>query len=384
MKYTIHLVLFIISIVLGIPWLFICLFVTYKLYFLFLNLLRSYKNEALKRNIIFFFKLFYLLFIGVIIRLLVFDVFFIPSQSMENTLFPKDIIIVDKLKHGPILPSSLENIPWLNLMLHSKKKQNSKPFKERPEAFKRLSGYSRINNGDVFVFKHQNIFLVKRCIGVPGDTLEIKRGTLFVNNIFNEYEYAKNKFRFKILDRKKLYAKIKDLEIKDNVIRSLNHSGYMSTRLTTNETASLKKSGVVDSLQMDLNTEAEGTSWFFFKMVNKKWTINDFGPLIIPKKNMKVELNDFNYQLYKYVILNYERKNLTKKDNSFLIDGQIVDTYTFENNYYFVLGDNRADSRDSRFIGFIPENEIIGKAQFVLLSNYQNEFQWKRFFKKIN
>src|SRR5690606_2154175 len=124
-------------------------------------------------------------------------------------------IIVDKLKHGPILPSSLENIPWLNLMLHSKKKQNSKPFKERPEAFKRLSGYSRINNGDVFVFKHQNIFLVKRCIGVPGDTLEIKRGTLFVNNIFNEYEYAKNKFRFKILDRKKLYAKIKDLEIKD-------------------------------------------------------------------------------------------------------------------------------------------------------------------------
>lgn len=376
--------MFIISIVLGIPWLFICLFVTYKLYFLFLNLLRSYKNEALKRNIIFFFKLFYLLFIGVIIRLLVFDVFFIPSQSMENTLFPKDIIIVDKLKHGPILPSSLENIPWLNLMLHSKKKQNSKPFKERPEAFKRLSGYSRINNGDVFVFKHQNIFLVKRCIGVPGDTLEIKRGTLFVNNIFNEYEYAKNKFRFKILDRKKLYAKIKDLEIKDNVIRSLNHSGYMSTRLTTNETASLKKSGVVDSLQMDLNTEAEGTSWFFFKMVNKKWTINDFGPLIIPKKNMKVELNDFNYQLYKYVILNYERKNLTKKDNSFLIDGQIVDTYTFENNYYFVLGDNRADSRDSRFIGFIPENEIIGKAQFVLLSNYQNEFQWKRFFKKIN
>jgi signal peptidase I len=105
--------------------------------------------------------------------------------------------------------------------------------------------------------------------------------------------------------------------------------------------------------------------------------------LVIPAKGMTIQLNEENYILYREVINHFEKTSIAEHDGEILINGKVTASYTFKNNYYFMLGDNRHNSRDSRYWGFVPEKNIIGKASMIIFSNGDDGFRWKRFFKMI-
>jgi signal peptidase I len=113
------------------------------------------------------------------------------------------------------------------------------------------------------------------------------------------------------------------------------------------------------------------------------WSIDNFGPLVIPKKGLKISLNKESYILYRQIINQFEKVAFTRKDSLFYLNGELKTDYTFKNNYYFMLGDNRHDSNDSRYWGFVPEECIIGRATLILFSNGEDGFRWGRMFRVI-
>ncbi|HEY9083773.1 MAG TPA: signal peptidase I, partial [Vicingaceae bacterium] len=122
------------------------------------------------------------------------------------------------------------------------------------------------------------------------------------------------------------------------------------------------------------------------------WTVDNFGPLTIPKKGVTVELNENTLPIYKVLITRYELNDLQVKDNKIFINGEETTSYTFKMNYYWMMGDNRNNSLDSRYWGFVPEDHIVGKAVFVWMSysphpeegGFFSRIRWDRLFTKVH
>jgi signal peptidase I len=334
--FLILLVSFIVHIILGIYWLaLICA-----------GLLIIWYISVSKRNRIVLFrkkaKLVYtFIFLGlfvtaILIRTLVFDIFIVPSNSMAKTLIPGDVIIVNKLAIGPKLPSSPYEIPWISLFFWM---ANHKNTNENLWPSHRLKGYRGIKTGDILVFKHPkyNQVLVKRCPGLPGDTFQIINSLIFINQKEN-YIYQ-------------------NLTIK-NASKESSHPGIR-----------------------EISIENAGTTLTAFPELN--WSPDYYGPLLIPGKGIAIELNEETFALYHEIMRKFEKVIPHESDSSYLINQEIVSEYIFQKNYYFMIGDNRFESSDSRYWGFLPEENIIGKAVLVLFNYHNGKFHWRRFLKRI-
>jgi signal peptidase I len=264
------------------------------------------------------------------IRVFVIEVFSIPSGSMEKTLFPGDKIMVNKMSYGPALPGSPYKIPWLNLfwLLSANEKTNTDSIYWD---YHRLNGFSKIKRTDVIVFDHpfnkgpDNTF-VKRCMALPGDTLRIEAGTVKVNN------------------------------------KIINIPGVGQ------EKTSIPK---------------DSANWVYPRIRSFSWTIDDYGPLVVPAKGMTIELNPVTYELYRRTINRIEKAGINKKGNLYFRNGQQITEYTFTKDYYFMMGDNRHNSNDSRYWGFVPEENMIGKAILILFSNGEIGMRWNRTLKRL-
>lgn len=313
-----------------------------------------------------------------------FETFNIPSQSMEGTLVIGDYIMVSKFNYGPRLPITPLAIPFV----HNAIGNSESYYEDFQFEYLRLPGFSSIYRGDVVVFNYpadvgrptdRKTNYIKRCIGLPGDTVMIKNRVVYINSQPQGLP-VHAQFTYMAKLNKPVYPEyFKDLGCEaPSPIQDLT-SYLFTANMATIEM--LKKLPVVDSVWLAM---PDGNHDIFPQNDLYPWEQNNFGPLYIPQKGKTFVLNAQNIKLFERVIRVYEGNDLKVNGPYIKINGVNTNTYTFKQNYYFMMGDNRDKSSDSRFWGFVPEDHIVGRAWFIWLS-FDEEHHWRtdRFFKSI-
>lgn len=273
-------------------------------------------------------------FIIIFTRTLLFDYYHVPSSSMEKSLFPDDYVVINKVKYGAKVPKHIENFPVFGKHL---KMDTTKD--EYFNLYRPLKGFSMYKREDIVVFKsvkNHNTFLVKRIVGIPSDTLKIVNSRVLINN--------------KLLDANETYCyHYIDTTVTNNrIIKTLSNKEYDLLEESYKSTLAkyIKK------------RNSNSLTLLFPNSYLQEWTRDNYGEIIIPNKGMTILLNKNNINLYKDIIHKYEDKEIVINKDETL-------SYTFKNNYFFMLGDNRHNSHDSRFFGFVPESYIQGKVIYV-------------------
>jgi signal peptidase I len=328
-----------------------------------------------------------------IIRWLLLEAFTIPTPSMEKSLLVGDFLFVSKIHYGARTPKTPLQIPLTHQTIWGTGIPSYVDWIQLPQY--RLPGFTKIKRNDVVVFNYPPEFkhpvdlktnYIKRCMAIHGDSLEIRNGEVYVNG---EAMPDPPKMQFKH------FVRTKDV-INDRIFRkyditdyALTNNGYLVH--TTPETAAeFKALPFVQDVQILKAEPMQINPRVYPRMPSLfEWNEDYYGPLWVPQKNATIPINEKTLAIYQDVILNYEGlKNAEVNENKLIIDGVEVGTYTFKQNYYFMMGDNRHNSEDSRFWGFVPEDHVVGKAFFIWLSldKYASLFQkvrWNRLFDMI-
>lgn len=378
------IVMSIVLSVLGMFWLCIAIIMFALVYWGINYLIALIKKNFITKLCKVAFSFLMLICIAISIRVFIADIYLIPSSSMANTLYPNDVILVNKLKYGPNLPHSPYEIPWVNIYFYLK--DNSKEsVQKKIWKPKRLSGTSEIKQGDIMVFKRldNGPFMVKRCVAIAGDDFKIVNGNIYTNNkLYTKPEHIRNTYTFKLKKTRAFYRVIDSLNIESHFYTDKSNGNWKLAKLSFLEAEKLKHLSSIDSLHLKTASSPIKSKMFPFYQ-EKKWTLDNYGSIKTPKQGMKIVLNDDTFKLYKEILENHENTTIKKQKDNFYVDGKTIKSYTFKKNYYFMMGDNRNDSRDSRYIGFIPEEKIVGKVSCVLFSNKDDKFQWNRLFKGV-
>jgi len=312
---------------------------------------------------------------------------------MEKSLLEGDYIIVSKLHYGARLPITPLSIPFF----HQRLTENIRSYLDWITLpYFRFPGFSEVHLGDVLVFNapadpmekdfpvDERTYYIKRCMGLAGDTFEIKNSLVYINGkAIPPPSEAENEYLVKTDTNALDEGKLHNLHIYD--VNRMSSPGHYLIEMTRNTADSLRSWKNVISVAPNTPKHGQKDEELFPYSKDFNWNIDNFGPLIIPTKGMQVNLTTDSLPLYGKIITDYEHNKLEIRADSIFINGKYAKTYTFKMNYYFMMGDNRHYSQDSRYWGFVPEDHLVGKAVLVLTSiDKQNKrWRWERLFTRV-
>ena len=356
--------------------------------------------------------------VATLIQLYWFQMFVIPTGSMESTLMAGDYILVNKVEYGPRVPMTPLSFPFVHntMPLNNEKPSFSTAWQR---SYRRLAGTGQVKRGDVVVFnfpegdtvvmemqarsyydmlrskefgateaerraylkdnytiavrpldKKENY--IKRCVAVAGDSLTIVDGVVYTNGVKERYIPTR---QYSYLDGNtgRLINPVHDEigQVVPGPITEGDIATYASQKPVKAGRIDAENSGVL------IPHLTEGDSAL--------WDLDNFGPIWVPKAGATIELTPENMAMYGRCIAVYEQRAVKQEEGKIYIDGKEVTEYTFLMDYYFMMGDNRHGSLDSRFWGFVPEDHIVGKAAYIWFSRDPNGggIRWNRIFTKI-
>lgn len=331
-----------------------------------------------------------------LIRWAFMEAFTIPTSSMENSLLVGDFLFVSKVSYGPRTPKTPLQVPLTHQKIWGTEIPSYSDAIQLPQF--RLPGFSDVERNDVVVFNYPRedhpvdlkTHYIKRCVAIPGDVLEIRKNQVYVNGEPGENP---EKMQFQ-------YTFQHDQVIRERVFQDNGISEYQKHRAgyfiwATQEVAQnfANKYDFVRNLtktEMGVNLFNDNTP--FPQMPGVDWNRDNYGPLKVPGEDLTFEMDSANLTRYYSTIRDYEGHdpNAVKIVNNQLeINGEIVPSYTFKQNYYFMMGDNRHNSLDSRYWGFVPADHVVGEAAFIWLSldakkSFLSKVRWSRIFNGID
>ena len=342
-----------------------------------------------------------------LIRWLFFEAFTIPTPSMENSLLVGDFLFVSKLHYGTRTPKTPLQVPLTHQTIWGTNIPSYTDAIQLPQY--RLPGFSEVKRGDVVVFNYPpelqhpvdlKTNYIKRCVGLPGDKLEVRDLQVFTNGIAmdnpprmeNEYFVATTTAvnEEKVFKENGISEYHSYTESFNDTLPANDQQGYL-VFTTVEIAAKLKAFDFVKNITLVKSLKEISEPMLYPNSTLFKWNRDNYGPVTVPKEGMTVSLTPENVAMYGTVIKSYEgNDDVIVDEKSVTIGGKAITSYTFKQDYYFMMGDNRHNSADSRYWGFVPMDHIVGKAVFVWMSidpdptSFFNKIRWNRLFRVIN
>lgn len=362
-----------------------------------------------------------------IIRVFFIEAYTIPSGSMERTLLVGDFLFVSKVNYGARIPMTPIAFPFAH---------HTMPFTTYTKAYwdgfelkyHRLPGLSEVKRNDVVVFnfpegdtvavenqadsyynmvrnmgrgvvrstytiidrpvdKRENY--IKRCIGISGDVVSMKNGLVFLNgkpDPIKSTAMMPYQIDFKTQDVN--FTVLEDLGVKTGEMQQIGNESYI-VNASPNIVEKLKALDFVKSVTMSPTPLTQRETGIFPHDPNRVWNVDNFGPIKIPAKGWTVQIDSNTMPLYYRAIRTYEGNKVEQKGKQWYINDKPATSYTFKMNYYWMMGDNRHNSADSRYWGFVPEDHVVGKALFIWMSwdsdaSLLHKIRWSRIFSGIH
>ena len=361
-----------------------------------------------------------------IIRVFFIEAYTIPSGSMEKSLLIGDFLFVSKVNYGARIPMTPVAFPFAH---HTMPIIGTKSYWDGIQwKYHRLPGLSEIKRNDVVVFnlpvgdtvalenqepsyyslvrqsgwqtvnsqytitsrpvdKRENI--IKRCIGVPGDIVSMSAGIVSING---KAEPLKNTgqmpYKIQSSTTNINLEVLSNLGFKVGEMQQLDANTYVGNA-TPEMIQELKAFDFVKSAELFVKPPSVYDGDLFPLDPNRKWNVDNFGPVKIPAKGWTVKVDSNTMPLYYRAIRTYEGNKVEQKGGVWYINDKVATNYTFKMNYYWMMGDNRHNSTDSRYWGFVQEDHVVGKALFIWMSfdsegSFLNKIRWSRLFKGIH
>ena len=366
------------------------------------------------------------------IRMFFFEAYTIPTSSMEKTLMTGDYLFVSKLQYGPKVPQTPISFPLVHNVMPVIGGESYSTIIQN--GYRRLKGFSNVKRDEivVFGFPHGDTILrkapmddyythvrlngreytqkmygpvvvrpndkkdnyVKRCVAIAGDTLRVVNGEVIVNGIPQpQFEGIQNTYSVYTNGTAINPKIIADFGMNQGEIYyDPQMPGYPNLPLTRSELEKVKSLGNIVEVRQNIDIyppDYPDSPMMLFPFSEEfKWTRDNYGPIWIPEKGETIELDTTNWKLYERIITAYENNTLELKDGEFYINGEKTNKYTFQQDYYFMMGDNRHNSLDSRYWGFVPEDHIVGKPSVIWFStdkykSFPSNIRWNRIFKFV-